>query len=152
MWLDWEHLLAESTVTMCCCPPPAAVGAAWWHGCAGILPCIQMIVDGWAVEASDAILRICFCRSCWVGCRCFQLGITNSIKARAPSVPRSQDRTFLSVLGTTLLCKKPETRNKGTHSHVAKTVCHGNIRERLVGRLLPLLRALFLPSHSPSAK
>lgn len=45
------------------------------------------------------------------------------------------------------------TRNKGSSSHVAKAVCHGNLREPLVGRLPRLLRAWFLTSpRSPSAK
>lgn len=49
--------------------------------------------------------------------------------------------------------EEAETRNKGSSSHVAKAVCHGNLREPLVGRLPQLLRAWFLTSpRSPSAK
>lgn len=84
-------------------------------------------------------------------CRCFEQGllwpaITGSMKARSSSVTRSQGRALLSVLGTTFPCEEPETRNKGSSSHVAKAVCHGNIREPLMGQLLQLLRAWFLPS------
>lgn len=84
-------------------------------------------------------------------CRCFEQGllwpaITGSMKVRSSSVSRSQGRALPSVLGTTLPCEEPETRNKGSSSHVAKAVCHGNIREPLVGRLLQLLRAWFPPS------
>lgn len=75
------------------------------------------------------------------------------MKARPPSVPRSQGRALPSVLGTTLPRKEPETRNKGVSNHVAKAVCHGNTGELLAGRLLQLLRAWFLTSpRSPSAK
>lgn len=69
--------------------------------------------------------------------------ITSRMKAGPPSVPRSRNRVLLTVLGTTFPHKDPETRNKGSSSHVAKAVCHGNIREGLVGRLLQLLRAWF---------
>lgn len=84
-------------------------------------------------------------------CRYFEQGllwpaITGSMKVRSSSVSRSQGRALPSVLGTTLPCEEPETRNKGSSSHVAKAVCHGNIREPLVGRLLQLLRAWFPPS------
>lgn len=65
------------------------------------------------------------------------------MKAGFPSVPRSHSRALLTVLGTTFPYKDPETRNKDLSSHVAKAVCHGNIREGLVGRLLQLLRAWF---------
>lgn len=91
-------------------------------------------------------------------CGCFDQGllwpgIASSIKARSSSVPRSQGSALPNVLGTTLPCsKEPENRDKGSSSHVVKAVCHGNIREPLVGRLLQLLRARFLPSpRSPSA-
>lgn len=72
--------------------------------------------------------------------------ISSSMKSGPPSVPRSHNRVLLGVLGTTFPHKDPETRNKGLSSHVAKAVCHGNIREGLVGRLLQLLRARFLTS------
>lgn len=77
-------------------------------------------------------------------CRCFEQGllwpaITGSMKVRSSSVSRSQGRALPSVLGTTLPCEEPETRNKGSSSHVAKAVCHGNIREPRVGPLPPLL-------------
>lgn len=82
-----------------------------------------------------------------------QSGTASGVKAGVPSVPRTQGKPLPSVLGTTLPREEPESRNKGASSHVAKAVCHGNIRERLVGRLLQLLRAWFLPSpRSPSAK
>lgn len=80
-------------------------------------------------------------------------GITCSMEAGPPQAPKSQGRTFSSVLGTTFLLEEPETKNKSSSSPVAKAVCHGNIREPLVGRLLQLLRAWFLTSpRSPSAK
>lgn len=69
--------------------------------------------------------------------------VTSSMKAGLPSVPRSHRREHFTALGTTFPYKDPETRNKDLSSHVAKAVCHGNIREGLVGRLLQLLRAWF---------
>lgn len=102
-------------------------------------------------------------------CRCFEPGLLclglppQDSKWHPPCHPQCQGaRAGPSPgdLGTTIPGKDPETRNKGSSSHVAKAVCHGNIREPLVGWLcncsgpgcyhllaLPLLHDYVLPGQ-----
>lgn len=99
-----------------------------------------------------------FSRLCRVGLQRF-----SAVAAAAWDPQEHGDRVILGVKeprqgppqcpGYHTSCEEVGIRNKGSSSHVAKAVCHGNLREPLVGRLLQLLRAWFLTSlSSPSAK
>lgn len=99
-----------------------------------------------------------FSRLCRVGLQRF-----SAVAGAAWDPQKHGDRVILGVKeprqgppqcpGYHTSCEEVGIRNKGSSSHVAKAVCHGNLREPLVGRLLQLLRAWFLTSpSSPSAK